>query len=64
MKSHFQRYNWSSTPIYPIYLGAAISICVDWGIPVYFCGGRQTAKRFVEAYLERYARAINERDLG
>jgi DNA excision repair protein ERCC-4 len=44
--------------------GAAISICVDWGVPVYFCGDRQTAKQFVEAYLERCARAINERDLG
>ena len=44
--------------------GAAISICVDWGVPVYFCGDRQTAKQFVEAYLERCWRAINERDLG
>ena len=44
--------------------GAAISICVDWGVPVYFCGDRQTAKQFVEAYLERCARAINERGLG
>lgn len=44
--------------------GAAISICVDWGVPVYFCGDRQTAKQFVEAYLERCAQAINERDLG
>ena len=44
--------------------GAVISICVDWGVPVYFCGDRQTAKQFVEAYLERCARAINERGLG
>ena len=44
--------------------GAAISICVDWGVPVYFCGDRQTAKKFVEAYLERCARATNERNLG
>lgn len=44
--------------------GAAISICVDWGVPVHFCGDRQTARRFVEGYLERCWRAINERDLG
>jgi len=45
-------------------LGAVVSICVDWGIPVYFCGDRQCAKLFVEAYIERCVRAINERDLG
>ncbi len=44
--------------------GAGISICVDWGVPVYFCGDRQTARQFVEAYLERCWRAANERDLG
>ncbi len=44
--------------------GAAISICVDWGVPVYFCGDRQTARQFVESYLERCARAIIEPDLG
>jgi ERCC4-type nuclease len=43
--------------------GVAISICVDWGVPVYFCGDRQTARRFTGHYLERYAPAINERDL-
>jgi len=45
-------------------LGAVVCICVDWGVPVYFCGDRQSAKQFVEAYLEHCARAINERDLG
>ena len=44
--------------------GSAISICVDWGVPVYFCGDRQTAKQFVEAYLERCWRAVSGRDLG
>jgi len=44
--------------------GAAVSICVDWRIPVYFCGDRQTARRFVEGYLERCWRAIHERGLG
>jgi len=44
--------------------GAALSICIDYRIPVFFCGDRQAARRFVEGYLERCARAINERDLG
>jgi len=34
--------------------GAAISIIVDFGIPVFFCSDRQIACRFVEAYLRRY----------
>ena len=45
-------------------LGTVVSICVDWGIPVYFCSDRQAANLFVEAYLERCWRAISERDLG
>jgi len=44
--------------------GAAVSICVDWRVSVYFCGDRQTARRFVEGYLERCWRAIHERGLG
>lgn len=44
--------------------GAAISICVDWGVPVYFCGDRQTARRFAEDYLERCWRAITNTSLG
>ncbi len=43
-------------------LGAAVSICVDWGVPVFFCGDRQTARQFVEAYLDRSART-NESEL-
>jgi len=34
--------------------GAAVSIIVDFGIPVFFCSDRQIACRFVEAYLRRY----------
>lgn len=45
-------------------LGAVVSICVDWGIPVYFCGDRQSAKKFVEAYIERYAQIINKNEIG
>jgi ERCC4-type nuclease len=36
-------------------LGAIISIIVDYGIPVYLCGDRQHACRFVESYLRRCA---------
>lgn len=34
-------------------IGAVISLCVDWNVPVYFCGDRQCAREFVERYLER-----------
>jgi len=37
-------------------VGAALSIIVDYGIPVYFCSDRQCARRFVEEYLLRYHR--------
>lgn len=37
-------------------VGAALSIIVDYGIPVYFCSNRQCACRFVEEYLLRYYR--------
>jgi len=39
-------------------LGSVVSIVVDFGVPVYFCGDRQTAIRYVEAYLHRCAFAI------
>ncbi len=32
-------------------LGNALSIILDFGIPVFFCGNRQAACRFVQAYL-------------
>lgn len=44
-------------------LGTAVSICVSWGIPVFFCSDRQSAKLFVEVYLERCAQTINDRGL-
>jgi ERCC4-type nuclease len=37
-------------------VGAALSIIVDHGIPVFFCSNRQCACRFVEEYLPRYHR--------
>jgi hypothetical protein len=36
--------------------GAAISICVDWGVPVYFCGDRQTARQFASRHTSNAAR--------
>jgi ERCC4-type nuclease len=37
-------------------IGAAVSIIIDYGIPVYFCSNRQCSRRFVEEYLLRYHR--------
>ena len=34
-------------------LGAAVSIIVDHGVPVFFCSNRQAARAFVERYLLR-----------
>ena len=32
-------------------LGSALSIILDFGVPVFFCGNRQAACHFVQAYL-------------
>ena len=39
-------------------LGALLSIIVDHGVPVFFCGDRQLACRFVEGLLCRYHRKV------
>jgi ERCC4-type nuclease len=39
-------------------VGAALSIIVDHGVPVFFCGDRQIACRFVEGLLCRYHRKV------
>ncbi len=39
--------------------GATMSIIVDHGVPVYFCGDRQLACRFVEGLLCRYYQRTN-----
>jgi ERCC4-type nuclease len=39
-------------------LGATWSIIVDHGVPVYFCGDRPLACRFVEGLLCRYHRQV------
>jgi DNA excision repair protein ERCC-4 len=39
--------------------GAVLSIIVDHGVPVFFCGDRQLACRFVEGLLCRYHRKVH-----
>lgn len=39
-------------------IGAALSIIVDHGVPVFFCSDRQLACRFVEGILRRYHRKV------
>lgn len=39
-------------------LGAAMSIIIDFGVPVFFCADRQLARRFVEEYLLRAHRKV------
>jgi DNA excision repair protein ERCC-4 len=34
--------------------GATVSITVDWGVPIYWCGNRQMARRFCEEWLIRW----------
>ena len=38
--------------------GAVVSICVDHGVPVYFCGDRQTARKFTQEYLLRAVKKL------
>ena len=40
-------------------LGATLAIIVDHSIPVFFCGDRQLAERFVERLLLRYHRKVS-----
>ena len=40
-------------------LGATVSIIVDHGVPVFFCGDRQQACRFAEGLLCRYHRKVH-----
>jgi ERCC4-type nuclease len=54
-----QRYRSGAHP--QAVLGATLSIIVDHGVPVFFCGDRQLARRFVEGLLCRYHRKVTER---
>jgi ERCC4-type nuclease len=40
-------------------LGSAVAIYINFGIPVFFCGDRQSACRFTEEYLKRIHRKYN-----
>ena len=42
--------------------GAAVSIIVDFGIPVFFCGSRQLSCRFIESYLLRFLKKASQND--
>jgi ERCC4-type nuclease len=44
-----QRYRGQAHP--NAVLGNALSIILDFGVPVFFCGNRQAACQFVQAYL-------------
>jgi ERCC4-type nuclease len=39
-------------------LGAAVSIVIDHGVPVFFCSNRQAACLFTESYLMRFYRRV------
>ena len=39
-------------------LGAALHISLRWDIPVYWCGSRQSACAFTDAYLRMFVRAV------
>lgn len=41
-------------------VGTALSIIVDYGVPVYFCSNRQCACRFSQEYLMRYYRRFQD----
>ncbi|MCA9175829.1 MAG: ERCC4 domain-containing protein [Planctomycetales bacterium] len=39
-------------------LGAALHIALHWGVPVYWCGSRQAACAFTNAYLRMFVRTL------
>jgi len=40
-------------------IGSALSIIVDYNIPVFFCSNRQAARLFVEEYLLKFYRKVS-----
>ena len=40
-------------------LGSALHIGLHWGVPVYWCGSRQAACAFTEAYLRMFVRTLS-----
>ncbi len=53
-----RRYRSNADPV--AVLGAAISIIVDYGVPVFFCGDRQLACRFTQDLLLRFHKYFQE----
>jgi ERCC4-type nuclease len=41
-------------------LGAAVRVGLQWGIPVFWCGSRQAARAFTNAYLRMFVRTRHE----
>ncbi len=41
-------------------LGAAVHISLRYGVPVFWCGSRQAARAFTEAYLRMFVRLRSE----
>jgi ERCC4-type nuclease len=39
-------------------LGSALHIALRWGVPVYWCGSRQAACAFTDAYLRMFVRTL------
>lgn len=52
--------NYPSGAVPNAILGAALSIFIDYGVPVFFCGDRQHARHFTEKYLQMYNRRHSE----
>lgn len=42
-------------------LGAALLVTLRYGVPVFWCGSRQAARAFTEAYLRMFVRTRTER---
>lgn len=40
----------------PALLGFAVHVSLRWGVPVYWCGSRQAAVAFTEAFLRKFVR--------
>jgi DNA excision repair protein ERCC-4 len=43
-------------------LGAAVHITLRYGVPVFWCGRRQAARAFTDAYLRMFVRTRHERE--
>lgn len=44
----------------PALLGFAVHIGLRWGVPVFWCGSRQAAVAFTEAFLRTFVRQVSQ----